>query len=101
MATAVSTRHERLAENERAFRTANERFSERAEKLVSAETPVPFLCECTDEDCLARIELSLAEYRAVRKHHDHFVIVPGHPTLENENVVSDYGDFHVVEKGER
>jgi hypothetical protein len=97
----MSTRDDRLAENEYAFRTANERFSERAEKLVSDETPVPFLCECVDERCLARIDLSLAEYRGLRGHPGRSMILPGHPTLEEAKVVSDNGHFHVVDKGER
>jgi hypothetical protein len=96
----MSSRREYLAENQLAFRTANERFAERAEKLVSDETPVPFLCECADERCLARIELSLAQYREVREHPGRFLILPGHPTPEEENVVGDNGRFHVVEEGE-
>jgi hypothetical protein len=93
-------RRQRLAENEYAFRTANERFSAHAEKIVSDATPVPFLCECADERCFARIELSLAEYRDLRRHPRHFMIVPGHATLEEETLVSDNGHFHVVEKDE-
>jgi hypothetical protein len=96
----MKTPDHRLAENEYAFRTANERFSERAAKLVSDETPVPFLCECFDEHCLARIEISLIEYRDLRGHPSHFMIVPGHPILDDEKVVSDNGHFHVVEKAE-
>jgi hypothetical protein len=94
----MSSQRECLAENQHAFRRANERFAERAAKLVSEGTPVPFLCECADERCLARIELSLAQYRAVREHPDRFMIGPGHPTPEEEKVVSDNGRFQVVEK---
>ena len=54
MATA---REDRFVENEKLFRTANEALRERVEDSVGPDQSIPFLCECIDETCMARIDL--------------------------------------------
>ena len=94
----VSSREERFIENEKLFRRANERLRERAEAIVEPAQPVPFLCECIDEKCMDRIDLTLEVYDRVRSDDEHFVIVPGHPRLDGEKIVAEEQRFLIVSK---
>jgi hypothetical protein len=42
-------------------RAANERLRAAVAPLPKT-TPVPFLCECSDPECLGRVEMTLDEY---------------------------------------
>jgi hypothetical protein len=95
----VEDRATRLQENEEAFRQANERFREAVDGSVPEGRLLPFLCECVDETCVARIELSLAEYNDVRISPARFVTVVGHPLLDDEEVVAITDRYQVAEKG--
>jgi hypothetical protein len=93
----VGSRQERLAENQKLFRLANERLDERTAPY-SLKPLVPFLCECSDEACLGRVELTHRQYREVRAHPDRYVILKGHATIENERIVEEIDRFQIVEK---
>lgn len=93
-------REERLTQAQALFRTANQRLRERAEDLVEEGASIPFLCECADEACLGRVELTMAQYRGVRTGPNRYLILPGHPMIEREHVVEDNGHFQIVEKEE-
>jgi hypothetical protein len=94
----VTARDQRLTENQKLFRKANERFEQRVEEYSRDGISAPFLCECADETCLGRVELTLAEYEEIRQGTGRYVILPGHPTIENERVIDDRGEFQIVEK---
>lgn len=94
---ALNSRDMRLAENQRAFRIGNERMREALETTAGGE-PIPFLCECMDDMCLGRVDLTLEEYEAVRRHENRFVIVHDHATLPGERVVQENGSYQIVEK---
>lgn len=93
-----SSRERRLVENEKLFRRANERLRERAERMIEPGEFVPFLCECIDEKCMDRIDLTLEDYERVRSDDEHFVIVPGHPRLDREKIVEEEHRFLIVSK---
>jgi hypothetical protein len=93
----LSSREKRLAETQRAFRIGNERLRGALEATAGSE-PIPFLCECTDDTCLARVDLTLEEYGAVRRHEHRFVMVRDHPTLLGERIVQENRSYQVVEK---
>ena len=90
---------EQVAFNEVTFRRANEMIEERAEGLAVTGRG-PFLCECGDASCLARVELSLAEYEAVRKNARFFLVAPGHAITGPDlgRVVRSETRYGVVEK---
>lgn len=94
----ASSREERLVENEELFRRANERLRERAERIVEPGESVPFLCECIDEKCMERIDLTLEVYERVRSDHEQFVIRRGHPRLDGEKIVEEEDRFLIVSK---
>jgi hypothetical protein len=94
----MSLREERLVENQKAFRGANERLEGAVADDVSGDRRVPFICECTNDHCLERVELTLEEYSAVRAHENRYIIAPGHPRLEDEEVVEEYPGYEVTQK---
>ncbi len=56
-----------------------------------------FICECGDRACGGLLQLSVAEYEAVREHAARFAIAPNHENPEVERVVQQNGRFAVVE----
>lgn len=92
----MSISEERKAENEAAFRDANERIREVQRELQPPLVRIPYLCECEDASCHETVRLASGDYERVRSHPTWFVIVPGHPTLGD---VVDHGDgFRIVHK---
>ena len=64
---------------EEVFREANESVAAKAGELKFAH-PLPFLCECRDRHCFARISLTLEEYEQVRSDPRRYLTIPGHET---------------------
>jgi hypothetical protein len=92
----MDERSARLAKNETIFRAANESIDKAAGGRLEK---APYLCECGEESCLARVALSPAEYEAVRAHPARFLVVSGHEDLiAGEVVVEQHDRFTVVEK---
>ena len=87
-----------MRENEELFRTANERLREQVADSVTADRLVPFLCECVDELCMVRVEMTLDDYRRVRADENTFAVAPGHAAVAGEVVVREHDSFHVVRK---
>jgi hypothetical protein len=93
---AMDERSARLAKNEAIFRAGNESIDKAAGGRVEK---APYLCECGEKSCLARVELTPSEYGAVRAHAARFFVVPGHEDLTaGEVVVGEHDRFTVVEK---
>jgi hypothetical protein len=93
---AMDERLARLAKNEAIFRAGNESIDKAAGGRVER---APYLCECGEKSCLARVELTPAEYETVRAHPARFFVVPGHEDLTaGEVVVEQYDRFTMVEK---
>jgi len=59
------------------FRSANDRIAEKGREL-GWRFPVPFLCECSERRCFARVELTLEEYERLRSHPQRYMALPGH-----------------------
>ena len=89
---------DRLRENETLFRMANERLRDQIADSVTPDRLVPFLCECADERCMGRVEMSLSDYQSVRADPDTFAVLPGHVAEAGETVVEERDSFHVVRK---
>jgi hypothetical protein len=94
----MAGREARARENQRLFRTGNERIGDVAKGAGSNGTPIPFLCECASETCLGRVELTFSEYGRIRAGENQFVILPGHETIPGERLIEDNGRYHVVLK---
>lgn len=97
----MDERSARLAANEAVFRAGNERIDA---MQADGEWPTAYMCECGDAQCFQMVELTHAEYEAVRSHPARFFVVRGHEDLTaGEVVVEEASAFTVVEKrgGER
>ena len=85
---------EKGAHNQALIREVNERIEQVAEDAARPE----FLCECADTNCVEAIELSIAEYEAIRSSPVQFPIKPGHDYPEFERVVEEREHYVIVEK---
>jgi predicted ThiF/HesA family dinucleotide-utilizing enzyme len=85
---------QRVAMNEATFRRVNEGM----EAGQDPEGMLGFLCECGRLGCNKLIELTRAEYEAVRTNSRRFALVDGHEIDEVEDVVQRTERFIVVEK---
>ena len=89
----------RAARNESLFREVNEAIRDLHLTLTDNDPgPVEFVCECTREDCVARITLPIDAYRDVRASPRHFVVKRGHVNLEVERIVHSADDYVIVDK---
>jgi hypothetical protein len=59
------------------FRSVNDGIAEKGSEL-GWRLPGPFLCECSDISCFARLELTLEDYEELRSHPGRYLTVPGH-----------------------
>jgi hypothetical protein len=96
----MASRKERIALNEAAFRTANERMNAWSERADARTEPHGFLCECADDDCRTWLKLTAREYEAVRADPMRFLIVPGHERPDAERVIERHDHYAVIEKYE-
>lgn len=96
----MTEREARLAKNEALFRGVNERVKEVKGELQEGgvEGKIDFICECGRGDCVAQVQLSLAEYERVRANPTQFIVRPGHEMLNVERVVHEGEGYVVVEK---
>jgi hypothetical protein len=91
----------KLAVNESAFRTANDRL--RGAALSHHFLPdqgVPFICECSDPECRETVMLSIADYERVRDHPAWFLLVAGHeePEADHERIIEAEQGYALVQK---
>lgn len=94
----MSVWEERAGRNEALFREVNENIAALEERLNGSSESMPVICECARSGCTAQIEIGAAEYAAVRKHPDRFIVVPGHEEPSVERLLEDHGGYVVVEK---
>lgn len=93
---ASDAQQERLASNEALYREINEQIAG-----LSELHPLPTLdvvCECADIDCTERFAVAVAEYEAVRREPNQFLVVPGHVYEEIESVVRRTDSYAVIAK---
>jgi predicted ThiF/HesA family dinucleotide-utilizing enzyme len=85
---------QRVALNEATFRKVNE-------GMEVGQDPgglLTFICECGRLGCNRLIELTRAEYEAVRANPRRFAVLSGHEIEEVEKVVERHDRYLVVEK---
>jgi hypothetical protein len=83
----------RAGKNQSLFREVNERIEELAKGSFAS-----FICECMNEGCDDRIELTVEEYESIRAHPNRFFIRVGHDAPEVETVVEATDRYVVVAK---
>ena len=82
------------------FRDVNERVKEINRAFGSVIVLGDWMCECADDECTERVELSQPEYEALRANPRRFFVAPsgGHVFEDVEDVVERSDRFWVVEK---
>src|SRR3954453_20662638 len=90
----------RLARNEVVFRAINQRIRELAGRFDQAgDEAIAFVCECADETCVERLQLTVEQYDDVRAIPVRFVVRPGHEaTPLVERVIYRSEEFVIVRK---
>ena len=86
---------QRVAMNEATFRKVNE-------GMEAGQDPsglLSFVCECGRLNCTRILQLTRAEYEAIRANPRRFAVVDGHEILEAEELVERHDRYLVVEKG--
>jgi hypothetical protein len=96
----MSSTDERNARVQNAYREVNEAITDIGDDLglgADGGQPMEVMCECGRTGCSDRIELSKAEYEAIRADGARFVLVAGHEVGTVERVVSRTRDYVVAE----
>lgn len=101
----------RQIENEMIFRRINEKLGDDLDNLdaMHIEDGNPhlvwkdavllnFKCECSDEDCDARIAVKLSVYNKIHENRDAFIIKLKHQVNKIEKVILTESNYSVVEK---
>jgi hypothetical protein len=101
----------RQIENEMIFRRVNEKVGDDLGSLdalhIEDDNPeliwddavlLNFKCECSDEDCAARIPVKLSVYNKIHENRDAFIIKLKHQVDEIEAVILTESDYCVVQK---
>lgn len=83
--------------NETRSREINEWIDESRESSDAA-TASSYVCECSDEACTSRIDLTRLEYEEVRAHGTHFAIATDHESPDLDLVLSERVGFAIIAK---
>ena len=94
----MSSREERIALNEAAFREVNERIEDLAETFDLKTQLLDFVCECGDANCRERLSMTQAEYEQLRSDAHQYAVHPGHEYPEVESVIARRKGYDVVVK---
>ena len=79
------------------FRRGNELLHDAAVD-ARATSLVPFLCECADDDCLGRVEVTTAQWENVASERNHYLMIAGHQRSEGEQIVGSIGEYEIARK---
>jgi hypothetical protein len=96
----LQNREGRAAKNESRFREINERIERSNEGFDFAFSVNTWICECSNETCAERLQLSVEDYEVIRSDGARFLVAPSneHTWLEIERVTKRYARYWVVEK---
>jgi hypothetical protein len=86
-------------QNQREFRYANERLADVVSGPEATDGQlISFLCECADNDCLGRIQITADRYEELHFSEPDYVILPGHLRIPGEEIVEETAYYEVVKK---
>lgn len=94
---------DKLIKNEQTVRDRNRAFSSTLKKYFGSSkeivnSPLEFVCECSDITCKEPIRTTVAEYEKLHKQNNRFLIVKGHKSPQVEKTVKEKGELELVEK---
>lgn len=77
-------------------RAVNERIKELGEKVLEGVSEIDFACECDKLDCHSPITMEVAEFEAIDRLENRFIVRRGHEAPDVENVVGDHDSYVIV-----
>jgi hypothetical protein len=92
----ASREEEKRAENEAAFREANERIRAAERGLDPPLDHVPYVCECDDVQCRELMRLTATEYERIREDGATFAVLRGHHS--DGEVIEEHDGYVIVRK---
>jgi hypothetical protein len=95
-----SEHRSRAGESQSLFRDVNNRIKSLNELRSGWSTISEWVCECANEHCTERIEMTVDEYAELRSNPTHFAVVAddSHVVGDAERVVARHERYWVVEK---
>ena len=99
----VQTIADRVAENQDAFRRANEHIEGAADSIGGDRDLLPFICECPQRTCVEIVKLKRNEYEGARERGNTFLVMPGHEVcvvegVRTARVVQRFDTYSLMEK---
>jgi hypothetical protein len=94
----MDEREARVGMNEALFRDVNERIEDVNESFATVTDAFDVICECGDAGCVAQIRIASGAYERVRAGATLFIVVPGHETVDIEEIVDKQDAYYVVRK---
>ena len=107
----ISFAERRQIENEMIFRRMNEKVGTDLDALDAMHIKdghfdlirdenleLAFKCECSDENCSARIPVLLNEYQEIHLNRDTFIVLPDHQVDPIEVVIKKTEFYNIVKK---
>ena len=100
MGEDIDTSAARVGRNQALYREVNERVREMNEAFDALLPIGEWICECANDECFDKIEMTHEEYESVRAGERRFFVKPddGHVVSEAELVVERHERYWVVEK---
>lgn len=108
---SITNAERRQIENEMIFRRLNEKVGDdlgaldamhiedgNVHLIRDEDLMLRFKCECSDENCTARIPMLLSEYQEIHTDRDTFVVMPNHQVDPIEKVIKESTEYNVVKK---
>jgi hypothetical protein len=108
---SITDAERRQIENEMIFRRSNEKAGDSLDALDAMhiedgdihlvrneDLTLHFQCECSDENCVARIPILLSEYQEIHTDRDTFIVLPNHQVDPIEKVIKESSVYNVVKK---
>jgi hypothetical protein len=96
----AGARENRAASNQTLFRDVNERIKELNEGFTLFTPLGEWICECANDTCTERVEMSATEYEKIRSEGTRFFVAPRdeHVWPDVERVMDRCERYWIVEK---
>jgi hypothetical protein len=88
----------RIGQNEALYRQVNEKVRGINEGVATMMGTFDILCECGTLECMEHISVTPQVYEQTRADPHRFIVLPGHQIDDIEAVVSEHGNYIVLEK---
>ena len=86
-------------QRQREFRYANGRFMDVVNgSATQDEQLIPFLCECAEDGCMGRIEITAWRYEDIHAEEGRYVILPGHMRIAGQEIMEENSYYEIVKK---